>query len=291
MDSAHLLGGQHAATQHRPQRAFGRLRVGFERRGSVTALAVLRQEGCLKARHPRPEPGATAETVLLNTSGGITGGDDLAIAIAAGAGTRLVVTTQAAERLYRATAGSPPATLRTNLKAGPDASLDWLPQETILFDACRLDRSLTVDLAGSARFVGLESLLFGRQASGEALRRAFLADRIVIRHGGRLILHDATRIDGDAEALLARAGTFGDARAMATIVGVSPDVEAMVAPLRATLGPGTLPESGVEAGVSAWNGLVLARILATDGARLRHAVTAALGILRGADPLPRVWRL
>jgi urease accessory protein len=273
------------------QRAFGRLRVAFERRGALTALAVLRQEGCLKARHPRPESGSITETVLLNTSGGITGGDDLDLDIRAGAGTRLTVTTQAAERLYRATPGSPPATLRTRLTAAAEATLEWLPQETILFDACRADRTLSVDLAPSARFLGVESLLFGRQASGETVRRAWFMDRIRIRQGGVLLLHDATRIADDAAALMARAGTFGDARAMATIVVVSPEAEHTVPVLRAALGDGTLPEGPLEAGVSAWNGLVFARLLATDGARLRQAVITALGILRGRTPLPRVWRL
>jgi urease accessory protein len=290
MDVAEPAFTQHAL-QAAAQRAFGRLRVGFERRGDVTALAVLRQEGCFKARHPRPEPGAIAQTVLLNTSGGITGGDDLGLAIRAGAGTRLVVTTQAAERLYRATPASPPATIRTGLTVAEDAALDWLPQETILFDACRADRTLDVELAPSARFLGVESLLFGRQASGESLATAWFTDRIRIRQGGRLLLHDATRIAGDVAGLMARAGTFGDARAMATIVAIGPEAETTVLALRAALGTGTLAEGGLEAGVSAWNGLVLARLLATDGARLRQAVIAVLSILRHDAPLPRVWRL
>jgi urease accessory protein len=284
-----------AAALQAPQRAFGRLRISFERRGDLTALAVLRQEGCLKARHPRPEPGATTETVLLNTSGGITGGDDLGVDIRAGAGTHLIATTQAAERFYRATPGSPPATIRTVLTAADDATLEWLPQETILFDACRADRTLTAELAPSARFLGVESLIFGRQASGERLARAWLTDRIRIRQGGRLLLHDATRIAGDAAALMARPGTFADAGAMATIFCVSPEAEAAVPALRAALGTGTLGEGplhgDLEAGVSTWNGLVLARLLAKDGARLRQAVMAVLGILRNGAPLPRVWRL
>jgi urease accessory protein len=283
MDSGLILPAQ--------QRAFGRLHVALERHGDVTALAVLRQEGCLKARHPRPEPGGIAETVLLNTSGGITGGDDLGTDIRAGAGTRLVVTTQAAERLYRATPASAPATIRTSLTVEAEATLEWLPQEMILFDACRADRTLSVDLAPSARFLGVESLLFGRQASGETMRTAWLMDRIRIRQGGALLLHDATRIAGDAAGLLARAGTFGDARAMATIVAVSPEAEAAVPVLRAALGDGTLPDGPLEAGVSAWNGLVLARLLATNGARLRQAVMTTLNILRRDAPLPRVWRL
>src|SRR5665811_126047 len=111
MSDRAMDSGQPAFALQTPQRAFGRLRVAFERRGDLTALAVLRQEGCLKARHPRLEPGAIAETVLLNTSGGITGGDDLGLDIRAGIGTRLVVTTQAAERIYRASPNSPPATI------------------------------------------------------------------------------------------------------------------------------------------------------------------------------------
>ncbi len=275
----------------RPQRAFGRIRVRFERRGDITALAVLRQEGCLKARMPRMEPGATAEAVLLNTSGGVTGGDDLGLEIAAGAATRLIVTTQAAERFYRATPASPPATIRTTLSVAASAHLDWLPQETILFDGCRADRTLSVEMAQTASFVGVESLLFGRQAMGEAVQRAWLTDRIRIRHGGRLILHDATRIGGDIAALMARAGTFGDARAMATVVFVSPDAEGRVTALRDALGTGTLPEGPVEAGVSAWNGLVLVRLLALDGASLRRAVMTTLTILRAGAAVPGVWRL
>ena len=122
------------------------------------------------------------------------------------------------------------------------------------------------------------------------MQHAWFMDRIRIRQGGTLLLHDATRIAGDAAALMARSGTFGDARAMATIVAVGPEADATVPLLRDTLGAGTL-EAPVKGGVSAWNGLVLARILATDGARLRRAVIDTLNILRRAAPLPRVWQL
>ncbi|MCB8878890.1 urease accessory protein UreD [Acidisoma cellulosilytica] len=274
-----------------PQRAFGRLRVAFNRRGEETVLAVLRQEGCFKARQPRPEPGGIPETVLLNTSGGITGGDDLAARIEAEDGTHFVVTTQAAERYYKASPASPPATIRSDLRVEDGALLEWLPQETILFDRCRVDRTLSVDLAPGARFLGVESLIFGRQAMGETVDEISLRDRIIIRHGGKLILHDATRLEGEVATLMARASTFADARAMATIVAVRPDAGDFVEPLRAALGQGLLPDHSLEAGVSAWNGLVLARLLATDGATLRRAVMAALDILRAGAPLPRVWQL
>lgn len=285
MDSAPLT---YAASA---QRAYGRLRVAFDRRGEDTVLAVLRQEGCFKARHPRPEPGAIPETVLLNTSGGITGGDDLAARIEAGPGAHFVVTTQAAERYYRASPASPPATIRSDLTAAPGALLEWLPQETILFDRASVDRTLRVDLAAGARFLGVESLIFGRQAMGETVSEISLRDRIIIRRDGKLILQDATRLQGEVATLMGRAGSFADARAMATVIAVRPDAERFVDPLRAALGQGLLPDHSLEAGVSAWNGLVLARILARDGAVLRRAVIAALGILREGSALPRVWQL
>jgi urease accessory protein len=171
------------------------------------------------------------------------------------------------------------------------ALLEWLPQETILFDRSSVDRRLSVDLAPGARFLGVESLIFGRQAMGETVEQISLRDRILIRRGGRPILHDATRLEGQVGMLMARAGTFADARAMATVVFVSPEAEALLSPLRARLGTGLLPDAAVEAGVSAWNGLVLVRILARNGAGLRAAVIAALEQMRGGAALPRVWQL
>ncbi len=291
MDTSALAAAPASLPAAPAQRAFGRLRVAFGLRDERTVLAVLRQEGCLKARHPRPEPGGVPETVLLNTSGGITGGDDLALSVEARPGSRFVVTTQAAERFYRASAASPAATIRSDVTVGDGALLEWLPQETILFDRCRVDRSLTVSLAPGARFLGVESLIFGRQAMGETVQEITLMDRIIIRQGGRLRLHDATRLNGSVAMLMGRASTFADARAMATVVAVSPEAESFVDALRAALGAGRLPDHSLEAGVSAWNGLVLARLLAADSATLRRAVVAALGVLRGGAALPRVWQV
>ncbi|GAB0112607.1 urease accessory protein UreD [Acidisoma sp. C75] len=285
--------GQTSAPGARAQRAFGRLHLGFKRRDGESVLALLRQEGCFKARLPRPAPGATLEAVLLNTSGGITGGDDLALVAEAAPGTHAVLTTQAAERYYKAAAGSPPATIRATLTIGEDARLDWLPQETILFDRASLDRRLSIEMAAGARFLGVESLIFGRQAMGETVSQLHLADRIILRRAGQLILHDATRLSGEVAVLRGRAATFADARAMATIVYAAPrqEAEALLPALRAALPAGLMPAAPVEAAASAWNGLVLARLLARDGAALRGAVVAALDTLRGGAALPRVWQL
>ena len=269
-----------AALPH--QRARGSLRLSFKRRDDATVLDGLRQEGCLKARFPRTEHGAWPGAVTLNTAGGVAGGDVLDSSIGAGPGARATVASQAAERFYRALPGSAPATVTTRLHVAPGAALEWLPQESILFDGCAVRRRLLVDLADDAWFLGVESLVFGRLAMGETVRDARFRDLIELRRGGRLLLHDAIRLDGPVQAALDRRATGGGARAMATLVHAAPDAPARLDPLRAAL-------AGWDAGASAWDGMLVARVAAADGACLRRAVVAGLNVLRDGRPLPRVW--
>jgi len=265
------------------QRARGTLRLSFKRRGDATVLDGLRQEGCLKARFPRTEHGAWAGAVTLNSSGGVAGGDALDTAVTVGPGTRATVASQAAERFYRALPGTAPARVSTMLNVAPGAALEWLPQESILFDRCAVQRWLSVDLAGGdAWFLGVEQLVFGRTAMGEAVRDAWVRDRIELRRDGRLLLHDAIRLDGPVQSLLDRQATGGAARGVATLVHAAPDAESRLDALRGAL-------AGYEAGASAWDGLLVARIVAADGACLRAAAVAGLAVLRAGRPLPRVW--
>ena len=263
------------------QRARGTLHLSFKRRGPDTVLDTLRQDGCLKARFPRADPPAWPGAVTLNSAGGVAGGDVLTLRIAAGPGTAATVASQAAERIYRALPGQT-AVVTTRVQVGRGAALEWLPQETILFDRCALDRRLDIHVDADSSFLGVESLVFGRAAMGEEVEEARLLDRITLRRAGRLLLHDAIRIDGAVAALLARPAVARGARAVATVLHAAPDAARHLDPLRAALQP-------FEAGASCWDGLLLARIVAPDGATLRRAVTAGLNILRGGRTLPRVW--
>jgi urease accessory protein len=265
-----------------PQRARGELRIAYAARDGRAALRDLYQSGCLKARFPRPAPDEPTTAVLLNTGGGIAGGDHLRTAIHVAAGARLIVTTQAAERIYRARPADSPATIETTLAVDDDAALDWLPQETILFDRSRARRRLSIDLAATARFVGVESSVLGRKAMGETVGSASWHDLIRLRRAGRLLLHDATRLDGAVTTQLAGAATGGSARAVATLLYAGPDAAARLDRLRDVL-------AAADAGASAWDGLLVARILAQDSARLRRLVMAGLAVLRDDRPLPRLW--
>jgi urease accessory protein len=263
------------------QRAQGVLRLSFKGRDGGAVLDGLRQEGCLKARLPRPERGAWPGAVLLNSAGGVAGGDvlDTAIRVEGGGCT---VATQAAERFYRAIPGTPPARVRTALHVGPGAALDWLPQESILFQDAALDRALRIDIAAGARLVCVESLVFGRMAMGEEVRSLRLQDRIVLRVAGRLVLHEATRIDGDAAALLDRPACAAGGRAVAALLAVGCGADRLDA-VRDAL-------AGHDAGACLLeDGVLVARIVAKTGGCLRRAVVAGLAALRDGRPLPRVW--
>jgi urease accessory protein len=262
------------------QRARGELRIAMRRRDNATVLAELHQQGCLKALFPRPT--AWAEAVTLNTSGGIAGGDCLETHLRVQPGASATFAAQAAERFYRALPGAPPATIRTSITIDTAAAAEWLPQESILFDQCALDRVLAIDIAEDGWFLGVESLIFGRAAMGETLRQARVRDTIRIRRAGKLLLHDAIRLDGDLASRLARKAIANGAHCIATLIHIAPDAETLLDALRDAW-------ANAQAGASAWNGMLIGRVVAQNGACLRRNVMAGLQTLRAGRPLPRVW--
>jgi len=268
-----------SATVH--QRSSGRAEVGLSMRQGRARLDRLAQSGSAKAMLPRihdPRP----EVVFLNTSGGLTGGDRLHYALALGEGMRATATTQTAERAYASSSG--PALAEVRLSVGPGGWLDWLPQETILFQSSHLVRHITLDLAEGAGCLFLETVILGRHAMRETVTTARLNDRREIRRNGRPLWIDPLAFGPEALTRGASPAVFGTGRAFATLVLVSPSAQDMLAPLRATL---TLP--GVEAAATAFEGKLILRVLAHDGLPLRRQIARAVACLR-PGPLPRVWQ-
>ena len=266
------------------QRSRGRLRVCIMRRGPESVLSDLYQEGCLKARFPRTPPGAPVSVVLLNSAGGVVPGDRLDQVLTLEAGTEASVVSAGAERFYRGLRGDAPAQVRTTITLGAGATLEWLPQESILFDATALDRTLAIDMEEDARLLAVEALLFGRAAMGEALHRIQVVDRLRIRRGGRLVWQDAVRLSGDAAALMQHPATGGGAAAVAGIVFTAPEATARLDALRKAMAG-----AGYDAGVTCRDGVLFARVVARDGAVLRERIAAALAVLRNEPDLPRNW--
>lgn len=252
-----------------------RLRAGH------SVLAQFRHAGSFKLLFPRGE-GPALEAVLLNTSGGMTGGDVFRVTIGAEDGAALTLSTQAAERAYRARPGER-AALSVALNVAPGGRIDWLPQETILYDGAAMDRRLRIDIAPGAAALVVEPLILGRAAMGEVVRDAHLTDRWEVWQDGALVFADALRLTGDPSALMDRAGAGDGARAMAALLYIGRDAAARRARLAAALGP-----AGGASLVQ--DGVLFARLLAPDGFGLRARLIPAIATLRDG-PLPKVWRL
>jgi urease accessory protein len=265
----------------RLQRARGRAEVAVSWRRGRVRLDRLFQEGCARALLPRTH-GPVPEAVLINTSGGVTGGDRIDWALEAGPGAALVATTQAAERIYRSSGGV--ARIETRLTLGAGATLDWLPQETILFEAGRLERRLEVEMAADARLTALETLVLGRAAMGETVASGAFSDRWRITRAGRLVHAEALRAAGDLARATAGAATLNGARALATLLHAAPDADARLDAARAILAG----LDGVTAAASAKPGILILRFRAAEALPLRTALIRFLMAFR-AEPLPRVW--
>ncbi|WP_322894063.1 MULTISPECIES: urease accessory protein UreD [unclassified Yoonia] len=262
-----------------PQRAQGALHLTAKRRGAESVIADLRQQGALKVLFPRSY-GSALEAVFLNTAGGLTGGDRMALDIAAGPGAHIVLSSQAAERGYAALDGQI-ATVDVTLQVADGGRIDWLPQETILFDAAALNRQMNVDLAGSGQCLIVEPVIFGRVAMGEVVHQLHFTDHWRIRRDGALIFADSLRLIGDADALLARPAIAGGAGAMATLLLAAPSAAGLAGALHlpATAGASLLSDD-----------LLLIRLLSADGFTLRRDLIPLIEALSAA-PIPRVWRL
>jgi len=260
-------------------RARGTVAFNVHLRDGVTCRGALHESGSLRVRFPSPESDGLS-AVLVNTAGGIAGGDRFDVEVAAGEGARLTLTTAAAEKVYRAPADA--AELNIALKVEAGAQLAWLPQETILFDRAKIARNIEIDLAEDASLLLSEIVVFGRTAMGETLRHGSFLDRWRMRRGGRLVFAETVRLDGDIGEKLARRAVANGGTAIATAL-IVPGDEALLERVR-QLSDGF----GGEVGLSSWNGFAMARFCAQDAARLCADMMAVLG-RASRVPLPRLW--
>jgi len=258
-------------------RAEGRVALAVAADRGATRRTHVAERGSLRVRFPNAHS-PELEAVLVNTAGGMAGGDRFDIDIAAGLDARLLVGTTAAEKVYRSL--GPATSVAVRLAAAAGAMLRWLPQETILFDRVRLDRRIEVDLDEGAALVLAEAVVFGRAAMGETVRQGELIDRWRVRIGGRLVFAESVRLGGRIDEKLAPRAVAAGGCALATVLIIPGETRHLDA-VRA------LDIAG-EVGISAWNGIALARLVAPDALTLRRDLAAVLTAL-AIGPLPRLW--
>ncbi len=271
----------------RPQRVDGRSRLSVR---AGNRIGEFYQRTPCRVLFPRSDFAGSLEAVLVNTAGGLTGGDVVRQAVTVESGGAATVTTQAAEKIYRAADGV--AAIDSDLTVSDGGRLEWLPQETIAFNDAGLSRLTTLHLASGARALALEWLVLGRKAHGEVVRRGRLTDRWIVRRDGRLVWADGLRLDGAIREIVDSPSQLAGATALATLLCAVPDAAAMRDRARDVLAG--FEDAGVIGGATLVDGLMLCRVLGRDGDALRPAMRALVAELRDAFwdrpvGLPRVW--
>ncbi|MGD9836585.1 MAG: urease accessory protein UreD [Afipia sp.] len=260
-------------------RAVGAVKFDVHLKDGATRRRQLHESGSLRVRFPSPEQQGLS-AVFVNTAGGVAGGDRFDIDIAAEDGAHLTVTTAAAEKVYRS--HGPEAQVNIALRAGHDARLAWLPQETIVFDQARIARRIDIDLSPASSLLLCEIVVFGRAAMGEVMARGSFSDRWRMRIGGKLVFAETVRLDGNIAEKLTRRAVANGGVAVGTAL-IVPGDEGIVERVREAS-----DAFGAEVGISAWNGFAMARFCAQDAAKLRADM---MKVLERVSPsgLPRLW--
>ena len=261
-------------------RSRGGVSIAFKRGDAgVTRLADLHEYGGFRAKLPRTH--GLTEAVLINTGGGLLGGDTARFNVSVAESAAAQVTTQSAERVYRSL--GPDCCIDIAFSVAPGARLHWLPQETMLFNQARLARTITADIAADATLLIVEATVFGRAAMNEAVTAGSLRDVWRVSRAGTLVYADTVRIDGDIQAALARTALGAGATAMATVLYLAPDAHDRLEGARAAIADPT-----GRAAVSTWNGQLVGRLLAPSAEALKTDLARLAAYLSGFA-LPRVW--
>ncbi len=290
VNAAAAVGAASAGQAPKYERADGAARIDF-RLGPQgrTALADLYQRAPCRVLFPDTEVGEPPQAVLLTTSGGLTGGDRTHVEVCVREGARATLTTQAAEKLYRARLGDEDTRIHVDMRVGPNAWAEWLAQETILFDGARMRRSFHADVDPSGRLLAVETAVFGRTAMGETFASGFMHDSWRVRRGTRLVWADAQRLEDDITMARGRPFGFGTAVACSTLVYVGVDAARLLETTR-----DQLRQSDLSAAATSFDGLLLVRVLSEDAVKARSVVMNLIAHLRSSAAglpasVPRVW--
>ena len=255
----------HRTSDQDLQRAEGAVRIVLSGSESGTHVKEVFQQSPLRILFPSTMAGVVEEAVLLNTAGGIAGGDRLKCGVTALANASIAVTSQAAEKVYRAL--TVPAQSATRLKVCTAAKLAWLPQETILFNWARLSRTTEIELTHGAELLALEWLVLGRAAHGEKMTGGHIADSWRVKKDGQLIWADSFRATDEVFPHLHRKALLSDCKAFGTLVYFGPCLDARLEFLR-----DIAPSLDCRCSMTSVSGLIIARFAARTSFEVRLAL-------------------
>lgn len=290
-DNVPDLGAQTPASTRASEGMHGCADMAFAVDAGTTRLKDLYQTSPLRVLFPGKAPGDVLSAALVTTSGGLLGGDRLTVGVRVDTSAAVQVIGQAAEKVYRSK--GPDTLFDVDLKVADDAWLEWLPQETIVFDHARLRRRTCVDVAPGGTFFGAEMLVFGRTAMGETLNQGLIRDAWEVRRAGKLQWADALHLEGDLTVPLNHPAGFASARAAATSILVADDASDRLAFVRDILDGAP---DGVKCAATVVNGVLVTRWLAFDTQALRAAFGVYWSAMRHEVKglprvMPRLWQM
>ncbi|MBX2878294.1 MAG: urease accessory protein UreD [Granulosicoccus sp.] len=253
-----------------------------------STLDKLYQQGSARIRLPAQSPDRV-EAVLLNTAGGLTGDDRIRWEGHAARGSRLTITTAACEKIYRS--HGPAAWQQTDLTIDSQARLCWLPQECIVFDGARLNRTLNVNIHPKGRCLLVESFVFGRQAMQESFDNIQIHDRWRVYRDEQLLHAEDFRIDTTGTIDAQHRGIMRQFSAMSTVVLLDDQPEEWFFMMKARVDE--LPKDCQHhaVGATVLPGRLVVRMLATDSFNLRLLLIPCIELLNPNEPIPTVWRV
>jgi urease accessory protein len=269
------------------QRAEGTCRIVADGAAHGTRIMDLYQKSPIRVLFPRTGEDRVQEAVLVNTSGGVAGGDSLESTVTALSGAAIAVTTQAAEKIYRALDQS--ARISTKLNVGNGAKLAWLPQETIIFNGARLCRRTEIEISPGSELLALECLVLGRAARDEKLSSGAIIDAWQVSKTGRLQWGETFRLTGDIFSQLSRKALLQDSKALATLIYFGPDLGERLQLIRTQS-----ISFDCQCGATLVGGMVVARLAARSSFELKAALRNLLqGLGKESAPgpfrVPKMW--
>jgi urease accessory protein len=268
------------------QRANGVGRITLRGSDHDTEVVDVYQKFPTRIMLPTIGDGAVREAVVVNAAGGIAGGDRLELEVTALGNALVAVTSQAAEKIYRAL--NQPARVVTKLKVRDAAKLAWLPQETIIFNSARIHRQTEIDLGAGAELMALEWLVLGRAAHGEEVACGHIRDRWLVRRDGRLVWADSFLIAEETFAHLRRRALLSDCKAIGTLLYFGPHLDRRLDLLR------DLAQSvACHCAATMVGGLIVVRLAAPASSDLRIALVYLLQHFDKGDAspfrVPKMW--
>jgi urease accessory protein len=260
------------------------LELGYARFGESTRPVQRRHQGPLRVqKHLYAEGPQVCQHIIVHPPGGIAGGDRLDISASVGADAWAQITSPGAAKWYRA-AG--PAYQQLDLHVAAGATLEWLPQETIIFSAAQAELSTSINLEGDARLFYWDVVALGRPASGERFDLGHFQAQLNIRRDGQLLWHERQRIVGNDGLLDSPIGLDGQPVFATLLVTGEVDSE-LLEKCR------SLPNE-VRGDLTQLPGLLVARCLASEALLARGWLIELWRLLRpallGREAVPpRIW--